>query len=412
MKKFQLIKLILLGAVLSVFTGCATTTQLEKASQKRKIEPIEVEDSESISFHRVIFKVPRGKKLGNHHDGIARVKYQDYTWRSGVSIGSDEFKISANEELLYYGYSVPDGGDMLFTSDNTAKARYQIGAEILDISYNTYAPLAGDFSEASVNVSWQIYDSFNEKVVMRYEDTGYSKNQNNQSVIIDAFINSMYMLMSQEDFVSLIIDENSSEQPVFESIQIANANKDLSLPTNIEQINNSVVTIVSGFTHGTGFFINSEGYLLTAAHVVSGLDKVQIRTNQGFELPARVVRKSENSDVALLKVDGTGFEGLSLGLNKLNSGVDLYAIGTPIDKSLSNTVSKGILSSYRDINGVEFVQTDTNLNPGNSGGPLLNTKGKVIGIISWKYSSRAGYEGIAFCVSIPQAAETLSLNIK
>jgi len=399
--------------VLCLFiTSCSSTTKLQRNSQSNS-NPIFVENSESVSFHKVIFRVDRGKEVGKHHDGLARVPQSTYTWGSGISIGSDDFKIHANEELINYGYSVPSGGDLLFSSDRTGKARYQIGAEIEDITFNTYAPLAGDFGEASVEVQWQIYDSFASKVVYKSHNSGYARSSNDSGVIIDAFLNSLNKIMSKNEFASLLQkDTQSSGDGASQYNKLTINNNETTthaLPENVDQVNKAVVTIESGFTHGSGFFVDSNGHLLTAAHVVSGLDNVQVRTNQGFTLPAKVLRINENSDVALLKVDGSGFSHIEVNDKKQGQGTDTFAIGTPLDKSLSNSISKGIISSYRTVGGVPFLQTDTSLNPGNSGGPLLNSNGEAIGIVSWKYSQG---EGVAFCVGIEHASDVLNINYK
>jgi len=406
-------KILAFTTLCLLITSCSSTTKLQRNSQSNA-NPISVDNSEAVSFHKVIFRVDRGKEIGQHHDGLARVPKSTYTWGSGISIGSDDFKIHANEELMNYGYSVPSGGDMLFSSDRTGKARYQIGAEIEDIIFNTYAPLAGDFGEASVEVQWQIYDSFASKIIYKFQDTGYARSSNDSGVVIDAFLNSLNKLMSKEKFASLLQKDKKSNRDSssqYNELTIkTNQAPTHSLPENIDKINKAVVTIESGFTHGSGFFINSNGHLLTAAHVVSGLDNVQIRTNQGFTLPAKVLRINENSDVALLKVEGSGFSHIEINSKKQGQGTDTFAIGTPLDKSLSNSISKGIISSYRNIDGVPFLQTDTSLNSGNSGGPLLNSKGEAIGIVSWKYSQSA--EGVAFCVDIRHANDVLNINVQ
>ncbi len=161
--------------------------------------------------------------------------------------------------------------------------------------------------------------------------------------------------------------------------------------------------------YGTAFFVTSDGYLLTNHHVVEGADKITVTLNDRTELDATLVGSDERSDVAVLKVispNGRQFPALPIGdSNHVKVGEPVLAIGSPFGFDYS--ASAGIVSAKsrnfsRDIS-VPFIQTDVALNPGNSGGPLFNQKGEVIGINSRIFSGTGGYMGLSFSIPIDAA---------
>ena len=132
----------------------------------------------------------------------------------------------------------------------------------------------------------------------------------------------------------------------------------------------------------------------------------------GFELPVEILSYSEEFDLALLKVTGSGFKSLGLSDEQIEVGDEVIAIGTPNSTDLSNSVTKGIVSGKRtNDNGIEFIQTDVSVSPGNSGGPLINSEGLVVGIISQKLIG-VGTDGIAFAIPINLALDKLNISLK
>ena len=163
-----------------------------------------------------------------------------------------------------------------------------------------------------------------------------------------------------------------------------------------------------GVSQGTGFVISSDGYVLTNHHVVDGADTVRIRLADRREFTAKVVGSDEQSDVALLKIAATNLPVLRIGDSKaLKSGQWVVAIGSPF--GLDHSVTAGIVSAvgranpYANQRYVPFIQTDVAINRGNSGGPLLDTRGQVVGINSQIFSNSGGYMGVSFAIPIDVA---------
>ena len=169
---------------------------------------------------------------------------------------------------------------------------------------------------------------------------------------------------------------------------------------------------------GSGVLISRECHVLTAAHVVKGADEINVKTNDGALRPAELLFSETSADIALIKLitPAPELEHAKLGdSDQLAVGQMAYAIGSPY--GLENSFSVGHISGFRDFDRfydgtirAKFIQTDAAINMGNSGGPILNSKGEVIGIASQIISVSGGFQGIGFVVPINTAKELLSLK--
>jgi S1-C subfamily serine protease len=170
----------------------------------------------------------------------------------------------------------------------------------------------------------------------------------------------------------------------------------------VDRVRPSVVLLavtrpgIQGVGAGSGYFVDAGGYVLTARHVIEGTNRIVMRTQDGKELSAIVVRYSTDFDAAVLRVEGEGFAVLTFGdSDTIRQGSEVLVFGYPLSTTMGAstfTVTRGIVSAIRP--GNEGVQIDAALNPGNSGGPVVNLKGEVIGI------AVSGYWGAAPCASI------------
>jgi serine protease Do len=157
---------------------------------------------------------------------------------------------------------------------------------------------------------------------------------------------------------------------------------------------------------GSGFIVSPDGYILTNAHVVENADEVTVKTTDRREYTAKVVGSDPATDVAVLKIDAKNLPTVKIGdASKLRPGEWVIAIGSPF--GFENSVTAGIVSatsrSMPGSNYAPFIQTDVAVNPGNSGGPLFNLNGEVVGINSQIYSRNGGYMGLSFAIPIDVA---------
>jgi serine protease Do len=160
---------------------------------------------------------------------------------------------------------------------------------------------------------------------------------------------------------------------------------------------------------GSGFIVSPDGYVLTNAHVVDDSAEVTVKLTDRREFVAKVVGVDKRSDVALIKIAATGLPTVRFGdSSRLKPGQWVVAIGSPF--GFENSVTAGVVSATArplDENYVPFIQTDAAVNPGNSGGPLFNVDGQVVGINAQIYSRTGGFMGMSFAIPID-----LALNVK
>ncbi|MGH1359021.1 MAG: Do family serine endopeptidase [Burkholderiaceae bacterium] len=157
---------------------------------------------------------------------------------------------------------------------------------------------------------------------------------------------------------------------------------------------------------GSGFIVSQDGIVLTNAHVVDQADEVVVKLTDRREYTAKVLGADKRTDVAVLKIDAEDLPVVKFGQpDQLSVGEWVLAIGSPF--GFDNTVTVGVVSakgrSLPNDGLVPFIQTDVAVNPGNSGGPLFNTRGEVIGINSQIFSRSGGYQGVSFAIPIDLA---------
>ena len=158
---------------------------------------------------------------------------------------------------------------------------------------------------------------------------------------------------------------------------------------------------------GSGFIVSPDGYIVTNAHVVDGATEVVVKLTDRREFTAKVVGTDKRTDIALVKIDAKNLPALDLAAKPaVKRGEWVIAIGSPF--GFENSVSAGVVSGVHralpDGQMVPFIQTDVAVNPGNSGGPLLNAAGQVVGVNSQIYSRSGGYMGLSFAIPVDVAA--------
>jgi serine protease Do len=162
---------------------------------------------------------------------------------------------------------------------------------------------------------------------------------------------------------------------------------------------------------GSGFIISDDGYILTNYHVVKDARQIMVKFKDSHILEATLIGSDKVTDVSLLKVNASGLQKVKIGsVTALEVGEWVLAIGAPF--GFEQSVTKGIVSAKNRMVSKEvyvpFIQTDVAINQGNSGGPLFNTQGQVVGVNAWIYSKTGGYEGLSFAIPIDIAMNTVT----
>lgn len=414
--------LSVLATCLLALYGCVTTRVTEKYPGPEQRLPIDVSSKKLPEFRVTIIKsslVPGSVMGGHYYDRRARVKRETYYARGVVgNLEQEQYVNAVKEELKNAGYKVSGGSEDLFQKDDSWKARFLIGGRIIKCELNTFTSFAGDFSEEKITVMWEIYDNQEQKVIYKHETSGYAKLVGiNREIVVLSIRNSFRNFLSLDDFVNFIVQyTEKSSQPTTDSkpIDFLRMDKKQRNKLSINEVNDAIITIKTENGHGSGFIINPDGYAITSYHVIANNNIIEAMLRGGKPIVAQVIRTNPDKDLALIKLRGEEYNYLPFGeINNVKVGTEVYAVGTPLSIGLSHSLSKGILSGIRERKDfdVTLFQTDASVNPGNSGGPLINMDGEVIGIVALKIAV-PGIEGLGFAISIEDAKKYLNLQEK
>jgi len=269
----------------------------------------------------------------------------------------------------------------------------------------------------SLKVDWQIYSRLKKQVVARITTNGSARQDKSvlggeARLVTEAFASNVRDLAANADFRTAM----SAPKAITEGFQVPGQQSKILLsgslkaPTrNIDDAVGSVVTLITGSGTGSGFLVSEDGYLLTNAHVVGDDKEIRVRWSDGIETLAQVGRVSKARDIAIIKTNPRDRTPLAIKRGAVSPGQRVYAIGSPRGQMFQGTVSSGIISANRIIDGLRYIQSDTTVSHGSSGGPLVDEKGSVIGITDLGIQND-GPAGLNLFIPIGDAMDFLSLE--
>lgn len=412
-----------------ILSGCQSTP-IKQVSVRKAIEIPEGKQSKPIMFKKIVVKLSRGEEYGTMQAGLLCVPRGKLLWKSGKIVWSgDDLTEVFQDELKSANYQVVGDPDALFEDRSATGAELMIAGKVDSLKANLCYPMAGigNFSSskgsAFMQVNWQVYSTLHRKVIYQATTEGSSDHKDSTDgaaadLILGAFAVAVRNLLADEGFNKVVLKDTikNPTKPIGGKVYVKHApvktNKKSDALLKAQMASVTVRSSTGG--HGSGFFISKDGYLLTNEHVVGEAKRVKLRLYDGSEITADVLKKDTVRDIALLK--SLGYKGHYLGVNKKISaiGAEVYAIGTPLDERNTHSVTKGIISSYRNHDGLNFIQSDVEIHPGNSGGPLINDRGQVIGIASkglmaTSSGTRAGI-GLNFFIPIREAIRRMNIQ--
>jgi serine protease Do len=347
-----------------------------------------------------------------------------YKWDSSQSeFKVDRFQSVLSEELIRAGFK-SSRPQSLF-DDAPAASGVEIGIRIHKLLSRICANIGPNRITMLMDAEWQVYDPVRREVIARVETSGGHERSVSISdpnvfatpddigfAVLGAFRENARALLASDAFRQAVLAPPSSVPPP------GGGNSPITLvsqvsgtPRPIGDAPGSVVAVFTGSAMGSGFLVSEDGYILTNQHVVGAATAVRIRWSDGLESTGEVMRVDKRRDVALVKTSPRAGR-LPLALRRGTPGVGeaVFAIGTPLDPSLQNTVTKGIVSANRILDGFAYIQSDVTIDHGNSGGPLLDDKGRVIGVTVIKIAPDDGQRGLNLFIPIGDALDFLALK--
>jgi serine protease Do len=439
--------LIFLFTIALLIGGCNTTSRmLIPIVKETELLSINKPKSDQATFAltKVIANLKRGTTIVHFPSaGVEGVNSYlcNYTyegdstleWGAGTKVLGNwrtELGEIFYEALTQKGLHIAgDPKDMFGRRESIASTEYLIGARISKISGNFCEehhwwdgrPLGKYAGEMYIKVEWTIFSSLLQREVVKVNTEGYFKQKRSKKDGIsrtfrEAFAQASENLMSSKELIKIATREKSPVDKASTGQKLVfkgGKERKSTVKNDLDRILPSVVTIRLGLGHGSGFFISENGLILSNSHVVQEAKKVSVILNNGLEVAGQVVRVNKQRDVALIKVALRIRNFLPIRITKARPLDTVYVIGTPIKERLRSTITAGIVSAIRkdERTGLEFIQSDAAISPGNSGGPLLDKNGNVIGISVAKITGGAS-ESLNMFIPIGSALNALNLQHK
>lgn len=297
----------------------------------------------------------------------------------------------------------------LAAAEASAPADLQLGARVLSFQ----AKLDAKGGQTVMEVEWQVYSTSAGKVLAKLRTHGgvagtkaARLGETFAALQQQAFAENVRQLEADPRFRQLAVAPGPPPAP---PAALKIAYRTGARPLALKEAVGGAVVIFSADDMGSGVLISPDGYILTNQHVAGSSGRVRIRWADGAETSGEVVRADARRDVALIKAAQPKGRPLAIRRTPVDLGETVYAIGTPLTEAYQNTVTRGIVSATRQLDGQSFIQSDAGMTHGNSGGPLVDEKGAVVGLADLTVDASKG-STINFFIPIGEALTALSLQ--
>ena len=405
------------GYLVDVITGSGKKLSKNEIAPVMPALPKAVAGSQTIQCGLVNVRVKGGDKMGNFI--IGKENSDILYFGKSLDVDAEHLKASVNADLKDLGYNVPtaEGKSVFSTGSNS---RYTIQGEMRDVKYDIYASDQYTFrahyeTRCAVEVTWKLQNQ-NRQTVFEHKDLGKSVKfeKGGSAAFEDAFENALYGFLTNKEVATALAKPAGTTAGAIDKLEPIAVHRAVpgkaASDNGVSLAAKSVVIVETTDGHGSGCIISNDGFIVTNAHVVGEEETVKVLMADGLTAKGRVVRVNLEMDLALVKIDTDGLLAFQLPTTgAAEIGADVFAIGTPADKELGQSITKGIISGRRKIEGHTLLQTDVSINGGNSGGALVSRTGQLLGIVNAKLVGR-GIEGIGFAIPAEQVTEALQLK--
>lgn len=374
-----------------------------------------------VDLTKVADAMAPGQVFQNYKHCLYRIPVKTPTWTAADSArlrGQSELLRDAfRAEVAGSGISTVGRGGDLFTNESEP-AQYLVGALVKRVAFDICG-ISGDGDTfvrvtAVIDVEWQVYSVAEAKVVARVTTAGTFKRSGDAEewrnhATLGAFTNAARNLATSGQLERAISTPAPAASAAATPATLTFPMPAIGAPVQMKTAGRSVVSIFAGDGMGSGVLVSSDGYILTNHHVAGDAGRVRVRWSDGSETVGNVVRSDRRRDVALVKVAPTTTPALTIRHTEVDVGETVFAIGTPLDKDLSGTLTRGVVSARRVKEGLPYIQSDVAVTHGNSGGPLLDEKGSVVGLTVSGLAPDGSPIGLNFFIPIDDALKALAI---
>ncbi len=377
-----------------------------------------------VAFTRLAIKLAVGQPWDVEQGGMFCATTRSQVWQGGqvdfpIKVLQDPFRA----QFLAAGLKVEGDPDNLFETA-PASADYAVAGVVADMHErlcrprSTPAEVNNANGEVSLTIDWQVYSRLQKQIVATVHTTGHAELKDAtpggaQILLINAFSANVKDLAAAPELRRVLAGAPRAESELVKPTpQSAISLLGADAGENVDAAVKSVVLVRTGAGEGSGVLVSKDGYILTAAHVVGDAPGVTIRWSDGAETTGQVVRIAKGRDVALIKTNDHAHAPLKLRREEPAVGDSVFAIGALYGQKFQSSVTRGVMSADRVFDGYAFIQSDVTVDPGASGGPLLDGQGRVIGLTVLGYRPFGVPSGVNLFVPARDAIDFLSLDLK
>ena len=326
------------------------------------------------------------------------------------------------QKIQSLGYPVPDqpnpNRSVFETEEPKREPDFELGLTLKNLEARLCSKSANEtLGGVWMQVRWEVFSPKAQKVLLDVTTEGTYQNEQAEKLGVGemygrAFAAAANNLLAQPAYFDLLhgktpIPEPEKPKPI--RIKAVPEPTD-SVAASYQQLVASTLTLLDGTRSGSGFLVSTDGYLLTNHHVVGEQKFMKVRFSNGAEQIAELVRSNRVRDVALLKLPTPVPGALHVKFRPPAPGEDAYVIGSPLGKTYAGTLTRGVISGSRQLNGVNYIQSDVRILPGSSGGPLFDANSRVVGMAVRAVNS--GLSGINLFIPIEEAFKALGVEIE
>jgi serine protease Do len=379
--------------------------------------------SATLELTRVGDRIPIGTVVGKISTGDFCVKRGDLTWQQAakakLAATAPVLQIAFREAVGDAGLGITSKADDLFATSST-NPDFQIGALLTGLSESicfTATVLRRNSAEATMSIEWQVYSVSAGKIVSRISTSASSQVSGAPSSLEETveravFLENAKRLLQAPELQTLLATEvPTPSRTTLPAGELRLEMPQAKMPVPLADAARAAVTILTSDGFGSGVLISRDGYILTNRHVVGDAGHLRIRWASGAESVGNVVRSDLKRDVALVRVTPIPEPPITLRQGPATLGETVYAIGTPREREFAGTLTRGVVSQPdRVLQGQHFIQSDVSVTHGNSGGPLFDEKGWLIGIAQSGYEPEGVSQNINFFIPIDEALSALGVK--
>lgn len=323
------------------------------------------------------------------------------------------------ESLGYPAVNMPNPNRSVFEQQETPREPdFELGVTLKNLEARLCSQSAHETQGGVwMQVRWEVFSPRAKKVLLDVTTEGtYQNAQPERLGLVElygrAFVAAAHNLLAQPAYYDLLHGKTPiPEAEAFKPLRIRGAAAPTdTVAASYPKLLASTLTLSDGTRSGSGFLVSAEGYLLTNQHVVGEQKFMKVRFSNGSEQVAELVRSDRARDVALLKLQQPVPAALHMKFQPPAPGEDAYVIGSPLGKTYAGTLTRGVISGFRQLNGVNYIQSDVRILPGSSGGPLLDAQSRVVGMAV--RAVNAGLAGINLFIPIEEAFKVLNVEIE